>query len=202
MAKVKNVESQVDGEQSQVIVLDDGTEVSLSDLDGGFMRQSDYTTKTQALAEQRKTLEQANASQQAHEAIDSQAQGNDGSAKVEKMYLDMQMQNMKNVYGDEFDEVAVLNKAQSMLKNGADPTDIDFDFIHRGLTGRADESAMKEQIRKELLAEFAQNDIDTSSIISSMDGSAGGDPYNGLTKQERDFCDATRTSYADYAKYK
>lgn len=37
--------------------LKDGTEVELAELENGYLRQSDYTKKTQALAEERKTIE-------------------------------------------------------------------------------------------------------------------------------------------------
>lgn len=51
----------------QVTVGDDTVEVTLEELQSGFMRQSDYTRKTQDLANQRKELETARQIQQAFE---------------------------------------------------------------------------------------------------------------------------------------
>jgi len=50
-----------DNEPETVFQLDDGTEVDLDELKRGYLRQSDYTKKTQEVAEHRKTLEQVNA---------------------------------------------------------------------------------------------------------------------------------------------
>ena len=82
MAKIKKVESQVDGEQPTIIVLDDGTEVNLEEIDGGFMRQSDYTKKTQALADQKKALETAQVNQQVDTTINSQPEATNGNADM------------------------------------------------------------------------------------------------------------------------
>jgi hypothetical protein len=49
-----------DDEPETVFQLDDGTEVDLDELKRGYLRQSDYTKKTQEVAEQRKAVEQAN----------------------------------------------------------------------------------------------------------------------------------------------
>lgn len=43
----------------QTYTLKDGTEVPLDELEGGYLRQSDYTRKTQELAQQRAEAEQA-----------------------------------------------------------------------------------------------------------------------------------------------
>lgn len=48
-----------DDEPETVFSLDDGTEVDLDELKRGYLRQSDYTKKTQEVAESRKQVEQA-----------------------------------------------------------------------------------------------------------------------------------------------
>jgi len=48
-----------DDEPETLFQLDDGTEVDLDELKRGYLRQSDYTRKTQEVAEHRKALEQA-----------------------------------------------------------------------------------------------------------------------------------------------
>lgn len=44
-------------DEDTVLVIPDGTEVSAKELQGGYLRQADYTRKTQELAEQRKQIE-------------------------------------------------------------------------------------------------------------------------------------------------
>jgi hypothetical protein len=46
-----------DDDDDPTVALADGTEIKLSEMAKGYLRQSDYTKKTQALAEERKTLE-------------------------------------------------------------------------------------------------------------------------------------------------
>lgn len=49
-----------ESEPETVFQLDDGTEVDLEELKRGYLRQADYTKKTQEVAEHRKAVEQAN----------------------------------------------------------------------------------------------------------------------------------------------
>jgi len=53
-----------DADQDPVFALEDGTEVNLDELKRGYLRQSDYTKKTQELAEGRKQLVQMMESRQ------------------------------------------------------------------------------------------------------------------------------------------
>jgi hypothetical protein len=48
-----------DDDDDPTVALADGTEIKLSEMAKGYLRQSDYTKKTQALAEERKTLDSA-----------------------------------------------------------------------------------------------------------------------------------------------
>ena len=57
----ENIEEEIDNTQEEVEVVNiDGTEWTMDDLRGGVLRQSDYTKKTQDLAEQRRKLDTAN----------------------------------------------------------------------------------------------------------------------------------------------
>lgn len=51
-------ESQTLSPSETLVTLSDGTQVLLSELENGILRQEDYTKKTQELAEQRRALEQ------------------------------------------------------------------------------------------------------------------------------------------------
>lgn len=57
----EETESETDDESEQVFVTKDGKEVTLKELHDGYLRQSDYTKKTQAIAEERKAIETAKA---------------------------------------------------------------------------------------------------------------------------------------------
>ena len=205
MAKIKKVESQDGGEELFVVVLDDGTEVKLEDIDGGFMRQSNYTQKTQALAEEKRALETANVNRQVDQSLNQQAQADSGNnSDMTKMYLDLKMGELSNKYGESFDEVAVLQKAASMLSKGISPTDIDFDFIARGLQNTVnDTDSLRAAMRKEIMAEMQQSGIDTSSIISSGDnGTTIQDGTFGLSPEELNYCRATGENPKEYAEWK
>lgn len=201
MAKIKLVDSQDGGEQSQVLVLEDGTEIGLDEVDGGFLRQSDYTTKTQALAAERKALQSNTANHQVDVVAKSQAQGNNDVANMTKMYLDTKMTIMKNIYGEDFDEVAVLNEAVKQLESGTAAPSIDFDKIHKAMAYDKI-GTLEEKVRAKILKELEAGQIDTSSIISSGDGTTIKDDKHGLTAQEIAYCRKTGTSLEDYAKYK
>lgn len=57
----ESTEEEIDSTQEEVEVVNiDGTEWTIDDLRGGVLRQSDYTKKTQDLAEQRRILDNAN----------------------------------------------------------------------------------------------------------------------------------------------
>lgn len=204
MAELKKVNSEDGTEQSQVIVLKDGTEITLDEIDNGYMRQSDYSRKTQALAEEKRALETANVNHQVNQSLETQPDANKANTDTTKMYLDMKMERLKDVHGESFDEVAVLKKAAQMLNSGVSPTDIDFDFIARGLQKNdTDTNALKEAMRKEIMAEMQQKGIDTSSIISSGDpGQVIEDGTYGLNPSELEFCRKSGEDPKTYAKWK
>lgn len=49
---------ETEDDDDPVLTMPDGTEVKFSELQSGYMRQKDYTQKTQALAQERRSLEQ------------------------------------------------------------------------------------------------------------------------------------------------
>jgi len=202
--EVNKANSQVDSEQSNLVELPDGTKVTVDELLSGYMRQSDYTKKTQALADEKKALESTKVNQQVDSTLNSNPEKSN-EAEVTKMFLDMKMDQLRNKYGESFDEVAVLRKAAQMLENGMKPTNIDFDFIARGLLNNNDNAAdLEAKIRQKVLAEMSQSGVDTSSIIS---GNGSGDiniddGTYGLTPEELDYCRKTGEDPKIYAEWK
>jgi|LGOV01.1.fsa_nt_gb hypothetical protein len=195
--------SQVDGEQSDLVELPDGTTVSVDELMNGYMRQSDYTKKTQALAQEKQALSVTNANQQVDESLNSDPERSNENVEMTKMFLDMKMAQLKVIHGESFDEVAVLNKASDMLNKGIKPTDIDFDFIARGLSTSNDTDDLEAKIRAKLIAEMNNVGVDTSSIISGAD--TGGDVEDGtfgLSPDELEYCRKTGEKPEIYSKWK
>lgn len=202
MAKLKKTDSQVDGEQP-VIVLEDGTEVALSDIESGYLRQSDYTRKTQALAAEKQALDVAKANQQVNDAANSNPDLSNEQVEMTKMYLDMQMNQLQTKYGDKFDEVGVLQKAQTLLNSGINPTDISFEDIHKALSfEHKTPEDLEASIREKVIAELQAQSIDTSSIISGADGDISGPANFGLSPQELQFCAKSGEDPETYAKWK
>jgi len=206
MTDVNKTNSQVDGEQSEVVVIDgvEYTKEELIEMRNGYMRQNDYTKKTQALAEEKKALKSNEANQQVDATLNSQPDANQGNIEMTKMYLDVKMQQLKDIHGESFDEVAVLTKATEMLKKGIAPTDIDFDFIAKGLSNTVNnDAATREAIKKEIMAEMKANGVDTSSVINSGDhaGEVQDGTY-GLSPQELNYCAKSGEDPAKYAEWK
>lgn len=76
----ETTEQELDNTQEEVDVINiDGTEWTMDDLRGGVLRQSDYTKKTQDLAEQRRLLDSAN-----QEILEQRNRYEQGLAEVTK----------------------------------------------------------------------------------------------------------------------
>lgn len=76
----ENIEEEIDNTQEEVEVVNiDGTEWTMDDLRGGVLRQSDYTKKTQDLAEQRRQLDTAS-----QEILEQRNRYEQGLAEVTK----------------------------------------------------------------------------------------------------------------------
>ena len=131
-------------------------DVSLKELKewkNGYMRQSDYTRKTQELAEQKKNIVQDVTPQ-------SSAIKNDLERKVEKMHIEMELSKLKGKY-DDFNEITVLDKAIELINKGNTPESIDFDMLYKA-TRVIDEDSIRQKILQEINA-----GLDTSSLIGN-----------------------------------
>ena len=151
----------------------------------GYMRQSDYTRKTQELARQRKELENQqqpvqqpygnipqiqpyaqqfpNQNQYVYPNTQFNPQFNQVMARVDQMeqeFADRQLvqevERLKNTYPD-FDEVAVLNEA--LARNITD-----IEFVYKAMRNQ---DVSRETIKQEILAELAKTKQSTSTIVSS-----------------------------------
>lgn len=201
-----------DRKDSQVFEIN-GEQVTLEELQRGYMRQSDYTKKTQLIAQQSREAQEALALFEAVKGNPELAQQLNVDVKdlqirqLEQQNYDFLVQQeineLSSKYGDfEVSEVlnfAVennlnnlehaywLNKSQkeqsTTVPNSAPPVDLD---------------AIKAQVKAELLAE-----MNTSTIINSQ---GGGTPPTQktpeLTPQELKIAKGMGMSPEEYAKWR
>lgn len=81
-------EPEKEGEKPTEIVLKDGSKVTLTELESGYLRNADYTRKTQEVAEQRREVQ---AAQERLTTIDTEVRASlDLAAKVLEAYLPRQ----------------------------------------------------------------------------------------------------------------
>lgn len=225
---VEGAEGQAQTEQStnqepQTILID-GQEYTLDEIKSGMMRQADYTRKTQELARQRNLADKTQKfyqdvlsnddlreqlEQQGIEYTDpQQLQYEELNAKYHDMLLEKEVERLQDTYED-FDALAVMRFAYD---NGYEDLEDAFHLMYsKGLLGESQEveqtqaidaEALKEQIRREVLAEL-QSNVDTGTIITSGAETAPvKDNTPVLSDQERKVARMMRMSEEDYAKWR
>jgi hypothetical protein len=185
----------------------------------GYLRQSDYTKKTQSIAAQKKEMQDAidlyNYFKKNPQIAQQVANGqpiNPAGTPLEKMNpvtgeleevrrelstmkLDNELNRLKGKYSD-FNEVEVLEKADEL---GVE----DLEFVYKALKGdKVDTLAdsIRKQVEAELLQKIQANNSATQTIISPTDQTAKGD--FGLTPEEVAICEKAGWNKEAYAKSK
>lgn len=199
----------------------DGKQVSVDELKSGYLRQSDYTRKTQELARIKKDLEKAEklytavqedpdtamelAEKLGIEYVSAEDEKLlDIQTKYEELVIEREIEKLQAKYG-EFDVTGVLQLAYDR-----NISDLD-DAYHLAMrTNQPTQTAqpaldiesIKEQIRQDLLKEL-QLPVDTSTIISTR-GTASPieDNTPQLTPQEIKVANAMRMPHDEYVKWK
>lgn len=181
------VETQPTVEETKPITVEiDGKEVTIEELKNGYLRQADYTRKTQQLANQRKEVEDAvklhehlknnpEILQQLQQVTDvprtldpTQAKVIELEQKVYDMMLEREIEILQNKYPD-FEVMEVLEMAsQKQLTNLEDAYHL-VKSSKGGVQQTFDVEKIKEELRKELLKEIESN-VETSSIITPNGG--------------------------------
>jgi hypothetical protein len=185
----------------------------------GYMRQNDYTKKTQTIAQQKKEMQDAvdlynyfkSNPQIAQQVANGQAI-NPANTPLEKLNpnntqidalsrefnalkLDSQIEKLKSKYED-FNEVEVLEKADEL---GVE----DLEFVYNGLKGNQVntlEQTLRQKIEAELLQKIQANNTVTKTIITPADQIPQGD--YGLTPEEIKICEKAGWNKEAYAKQK
>lgn len=181
------VETQPTVEETKPITVEiDGKEVTIEELKNGYLRQADYSRKTQQLANQRKEVEDAvklhehlknnpEILQQLQQVTDvprtldpAQAKVIELEQKVYDMMLEREIEILQNKYPD-FEVMEVLEMAsQKQLTNLEDAYHL-VKSSKGGVQQTFDVEKIKEELRKELLKEIESN-VETSSIITPNGG--------------------------------
>jgi hypothetical protein len=192
----------------------------LKEWKSGYMRQSDYTRKTQELAksrnEQKEALEIYNYLKNNPQVAQAISQGDvsavqnnpmfsglnpyssqieDLNMKLAGIELDNMISGLKNRYND-FNEVEVLQEADRLGVT-------DLEFVYNALQGKK-LPTLKEQLTKEIersiTDKIKQNGLGTQSIINTNDASAVAG--NGLSDIEVAIAKKMGLSPEAYAKGK
>lgn len=184
----------------------------------GYMRQSDYTRKTQEVAKMREEAQEAMelmnylkanphvaqalvqrelAAQQGQKPPVVPSVENDRLKSVEHelqvFKLDSTIKALETKYPD-FDEVAVLDYS---VKEGIK----DLEKAYKAMKAETfDPDAMRKQIEKEITEKFKQNGIATGTIIGNNDNPVAVD--HGLSDLEKTIAAKMGMSPEEYAKWK
>lgn len=199
----------------------DGQQVPLEELKNGYLRQSDYTRKTQELAETRRKLQYAeqlyNAVYQNPEVAQqvaqqfnlpyldpNQAQVLELQNKYYDLLIEKEVNELKSKYGD-FDVYNVLQFAYDrQISNLEDAYHLYNSYYGVNESGgeTMDIESLKEQIRQEILQEL-QSSVDTTSIIQSR-GDSQTVQVNTPTLSEAEFkvAQALNMSPEEYVKWR
>ena len=188
----------------------------------GYLRQSDYTKKTQELAKQREDMAAAvevfeYLRQNPHlveqlKSLDDKGAVNQGVMSKtapendmirqlwytqKSMEIDMQVNRLKEKYGTQIDEVALFEKAAEL---GTE----DLEFVYRAISfdnKSVDERALIDKAKAELKAELEATKRSVSTIATAP-ASQVQTPAKSLTDQEKRIANGLGLTESEYAKWK
>lgn len=198
-----------------------GEKVPFAEVQKGYLRQSDYTKKTQDLARQRQEAQEAlelveylranpeiarrlvedqtagvqAAKPQVTKAIDPmQRELADIKHQLFVDKLDSTINQLKSKYPD-FDEVQVLNRASEL---GTD----NLEFVYHGMRGQNIDKLIADKVKEQLASATTAMQKDTTvtkTLISGGDTTV--DATFGLSKAQMTMADKLGMSYEEYAKW-
>ena len=198
-----------------------GQQVPLEELKSGYLRQADYTRKTQELSEARRRLSYAeqlyNAVYQNPEVAQQvakqfnlpyldpqQAQVIELQNKYYDLLIEKEVNDLKSKYGD-FDVYGILQFAyDKQISNLEDAYHLYNSYYGANQSGdeSLDIESLKEQIRQEILQELKSN-VDTTSIIQGR-GDSQPVQVNApiLSQAELKVAQALNMTPEEYAKWR
>ena len=220
--EVQTEEVEVDDHPDTVHIegFGDYTLDELKEFKNGYLRQSDYTKKTQELARQR---EEANEALEVYEylrnnphLVSALMQMDNGQVNpvVQKatpenammqqilhnqkaMEIEMKLNDLKNKYGNDIDEVALFQKATELKTD-------DLEFVYKALQYDnlvAQQSNAVQAAATQMQAEIDANKSAVSTIVGTNQGAVAR-PQKSLTDAEKKVAAQMGISEADYLKWK
>ena len=192
----------------------------LKEFKNGYLRQSDYTRKTQELARQR---EEANEALEVYEylrnnphLVNALMQMDNGQVNpvVQKatpenammqeilhtqkaMEIEMKLNDLKSKYGNDIDEVALFQKANQLKTE-------DLEFVYKALQYDnlvAQQASAVQAAATQMQAEIDANKSAVSTIVGTNQGAITR-PQKSLTDAEKRVAAQMGISEADYLKWK
>ena len=192
----------------------------LKEFKNGYLRQSDYTRKTQELARQR---EEANEALEVYEylrnnphLVNALMQMDNGQVNsvVQKatpenammqqilhtqkaMEIEMKLNDLKSKYGNDIDEVALFQKANQLKTE-------DLEFVYKALQYDnlvAQQASAVQAAATQMQAEIDANKSAVSTIVGTNQGAVTR-PQKSLTDAEKRVAAQMGISESDYLKWK
>lgn len=194
-------------------------EVTLDELQKGYLRQADYTRKTQEVSRKSKEVEEAvkvyeqlktnpQLTQQvfqgqAPKSLDPvQSKVVELENKIYDMMLEREIETLQGKY-DDFEIKEVLEIAQAKNILNLEDAYLLSKSQKQSTQKPQDLEEVKKQLRQELLKELEQERKATQTIISSSDGVAVvQDNSPKLSEAERKVAGMMKMSDAEYAKWR
>lgn len=223
-AEAPEVPSETKTDQLPEFIEIDGKQVSLDELRNGYLRQSDYTRKTQELSRQRGEVERAKElfeQIKANPEVAQQLNYDPQQVEMERiqseyhgLLLEKEINELSSKYED-FEAREVLNLAHergivnledayllNKAMRGDTPKPVATQAQTQPTTNQAvDVEAIKAELKAQLLAEMKAN-VDTGTIISTNGGSAPTTPSTPqLTPAQQRVAKSMKMSDAEYAKW-
>lgn len=200
--------------------LGDFTIDELKEFRNGYLRQSDYTRKTQELARQREeaqdALELYNYLRENPQMVNALMQMDNGANQQviqratpeasmmqqiihtqKAMEIEMKLNELKGKYGNDIDEVALFQKANQLKTN-------DLEFVYKALQYDnllAERQQAEQNAANSLQAEIAANKKAVSTIVSPKQGNVVKQSPS-LSSDEKRVAALMGLSEADYLKWK
>lgn len=200
--------------------LGDFTIDELKEFRNGYLRQSDYTRKTQELARQREeaqdALELYNYLRENPQMVNALMQMDNGANQQviqratpeasmmqqiihtqKAMEIEMKLNELKGKYGNDIDEVALFQKANQLKTN-------DLEFVYKALQYDnllAERQQAEQNAANSLQAEIAANKKAVSTIVSPKQGNVVKQSPS-LSADEKRVAALMGLSEADYLKWK
>ena len=195
-----------------------GKELTLAEIETGYMRQQDYLAKIEEANKLREENKQAlelvdyikknpEVAQRlmSEENVPSNISNsiNPAMERIEKLEKQLYMKEMdatlnglKMKYPD-FNEIEVLNRAVQLNTS-------DLEFVYHGLRGANMDNIIAQKVKEQLAQatqEMAKNSQSTRTVVGSSKHSEVATTTHNLTKQQMRVADMMGISYEDYAKY-